>query len=323
MNNKFSIILPVYNGENYILTAVDSILNQTYDNWELIIVDDGSTDDTYFYVTENYSKIAKISIYQQINSGPFIARELGVSKATGDVLLFLDADDSYKSYALEFLNNLFNEFNVDCIKYGFTAKRHDGNFDRETNFQSFYMIGKEEVFLKCIGGGLWNKAIKRICVKRYFFENSVKKLKIAEDMAFACSYLINCESCYISNEPLYNYTVIPILDKTRRIYTHFENRLDYTFVYLPFVCDILKQEKYNCLKKYKEEIVVSFFSLLRDVFTSDKQIDKTFLVQLLSHPNFEIIISLRITMNFRQKLILRLLLKRSFKLLSIIYKFVY
>lgn len=88
-----SIVMPAYNVEEYICKSIESVVSQTYDNWELIIINDGSTDDTEKKV-ELYSD-QRIFIYSQVNRGVSVARNEGIKKAKGEYIAFLDADDHY------------------------------------------------------------------------------------------------------------------------------------------------------------------------------------------------------------------------------------
>lgn len=90
MKPRVSVIIPVYNGENYIRHAVQSVVDQTYPNLEIIVVDDGSTDNTRNLVTNDFPSV--LYVYQK-NQGAAAARNLGIKKSTGEYLAFLDSDD--------------------------------------------------------------------------------------------------------------------------------------------------------------------------------------------------------------------------------------
>lgn len=94
-----SIIMPVYNGEKYIKEAIESIINQTYSNWELLIVDDGSTDNTASIIKEFND--SRIKYMYQKNQGPSAARNKGLDLAEGNYIAFIDADDMYVNEKLE------------------------------------------------------------------------------------------------------------------------------------------------------------------------------------------------------------------------------
>jgi glycosyltransferase involved in cell wall biosynthesis len=95
-----SVIIPVYNCEKWVKDSIQSVINQIYKNFEIIIINDGSTDNTS-KVLEGYKGDNRISVYEIQNTGPSRARNLGVSKAKGDYIAFLDADDLWDEYKLE------------------------------------------------------------------------------------------------------------------------------------------------------------------------------------------------------------------------------
>ena len=90
---KFSVIVPVYNAEKYLEKCILSVINQSYENWELILVDDGSNDKSSQIVDGFAEKNEKVIAIHQQNAGPGIARNNGIKKATGDYVVFLDSDD--------------------------------------------------------------------------------------------------------------------------------------------------------------------------------------------------------------------------------------
>ena len=107
---KVSIIIPAYNAEKYIKRAIDSVKAQTYPNWECIIVDDGSTDDTALVVTEETFKSENFHLWCfEENRGVAWARNFGIEKADGDAIFFLDADDWMEPRCLTYLAFLASE----------------------------------------------------------------------------------------------------------------------------------------------------------------------------------------------------------------------
>lgn len=123
-----SVIIPAYNAENFISKTIESVLSQTYTDWELIIVDDGSTDGTAKLVSDyiSSSKTEKIKLLSQKNSGVSVARNKGIDAAKGDFIAFLDADDYWLP------NNLFD-------KYTFLNKNPEADF----TFSNFYIGDKD------------------------------------------------------------------------------------------------------------------------------------------------------------------------------------
>src|SRR5699024_111524 len=104
----FSIVIPLYNKKAHIKRAINSILQQTYQNFEIIVIDDGSTDNSYEEIKE--IKDSRLSIYKKDNEGVSVARNFGVEKANNDYIAFLDADDVWHSLFLESILNLIKEY---------------------------------------------------------------------------------------------------------------------------------------------------------------------------------------------------------------------
>ncbi|RHH71582.1 MULTISPECIES: glycosyltransferase family 2 protein [Vagococcus] len=116
-----SIIMPAYNAEKYLHISIESVLNQTYKSWELLICDDCSTDNTFSIITK-YSKLDKrIKAYQlSTNQGAASARNFAIEKASGDYISFLDSDDMWKNNKLEKQISWMqrNNINFSCTYYG-------------------------------------------------------------------------------------------------------------------------------------------------------------------------------------------------------------
>lgn len=108
---KFSIILPTFNRANFITKAIESVINQTYKNWELIVIDDGSTDNTEEIIQKFIKKEKRITYYYQKNQERSAARNNGIKRAKGDYICFLDSDDLYYPTHIEKFEKLINDNN--------------------------------------------------------------------------------------------------------------------------------------------------------------------------------------------------------------------
>ena len=96
----FSIIIPVYNVEKYLRDCLDSVLAQTYPDWEAVCVNDGSTDGSSVILEEYSSKDSRFKVFNQANGGLSLARNTGLDEAKGDYILFLDSDDWLEMYPI-------------------------------------------------------------------------------------------------------------------------------------------------------------------------------------------------------------------------------
>ena len=113
-----SVIIATYNYGRYISQALQSLVDQTYNNWECIVIDDGSEDNTAAVLAEWVKKDQRISYYFQKNTGPSVARNNGISKATGQYILFLDADDWFQKDKLKTHIAVFDKDPAIDIVYG-------------------------------------------------------------------------------------------------------------------------------------------------------------------------------------------------------------
>ncbi len=136
-NPIVSIIIPVYNTEKYIAEAIESVLNQTFESWELLIINDGSTDDTAKILA--IFEDERITILTQENKGVSVARNRGLALAKGEYITFLDADDALPSYALE-KRVTYLERNIDVdIVHGKVSIRDRHLTDELRSYEPFAM----------------------------------------------------------------------------------------------------------------------------------------------------------------------------------------
>lgn len=116
----FSIILPTFNRYDTLSTAIDSVRSQSYEKWELLVVDDKSTDDTVTNIKNSFGKDKRIRIFQHDNNmGVSVARNTGIENTTGDYILFLDSDDFFREDALSVLNqHIISQDYPEIISFG-------------------------------------------------------------------------------------------------------------------------------------------------------------------------------------------------------------
>ena len=117
-----SIVIPVYNVENYLNRCIESIISQTYENIEIILINDGSKDNSLLICKEYKNKDKRIKVIDKKNEGVSIARNIGVEKSSGKYVIFVDSDDWIEKTFVENLHKKISEYNVDiciggCINY--------------------------------------------------------------------------------------------------------------------------------------------------------------------------------------------------------------
>ena len=183
-NKKISFIVPVYNVEKYLSRCLDSILEQTYRNFELIIINDGSPDESRQIIEEREKRDNRIEVINKKNEGVSAARNDGLKFATGEYILFVDGDDYIdKDYAEKILH-LIDDCNADmAISYNY----YDENRRLPEESERFSIIDSnratEELYIGKIDVAVWNKIYKRAFLEHnaIIFDN---KLWFAEGMTF-------------------------------------------------------------------------------------------------------------------------------------------
>ena len=209
MKEKVTVIVPVYNGENTIQKCVESILNQSIEEIKIIIVDDGSNDQTNRILRKLYSDNKKIEVFHQVNKGVSAARNFGLSKVQTKYVAFVDSDDFVdRSFIAELLKGFSGE-KIDLSING--IKRYDPikkiNYDisnyKQGIFDNRYML-KYVFFPNGPKGYLCNKMWKISIIR----ENKIQldtSIKMAEDLLFTVNYLLYARKIYVSNYCGYNY----------------------------------------------------------------------------------------------------------------------
>lgn len=212
---KISIVVPVYNCENYINECIDSVINQTNDNWELILVNDGSTDksaDICNSYSEKYPE--KIFVFHKENEGQFLTRKLGIVKCSGDYIGFLDADDLLDKDYIKILSENVLEYTwPDVLCFGFVQFGNNLNKTTKVTNETIYFKTLEDrkyvynqIICGQLTGSLCSKLFKRkIIIDNIPDENVVKNKRFAEDAYHSFDALAKSESILYLNHSLYYY----------------------------------------------------------------------------------------------------------------------
>lgn len=211
----FSIICPVFNSQKTIRTAVNSILNQDFNDWELIIINDGSDQPTSACLESIKNLDKRIVLINQTNKGPLAARLNGIGKASGLYILFLDSDDEYETSALTKLHDyIVNQSNnSDIIFFNALVEGGNGYTQKLFNSSSQKRI-KSNLFDATVVNGetgwAWCKAIQKSSINLNAFDNIHDldfKFVHHEDLFFLIVLLETLENFDVSffNDGLYRY----------------------------------------------------------------------------------------------------------------------
>lgn len=219
MNNtiKFSILIPVYNTERYLKECVESVLSQTYQHFEIVIIDDGSTDGSGIICDEYEKKDARIEVYHQVNQGQIMARRNAIAKAKGDFYLFLDSDDYWDCNLLEVINQTINKHDCDLVIYRHKMVSKNGTliYKSKSDFKDkavFTLENKEELFRVILNGSelntLCSKAVRADIIDSADYSKHIN-VRQGEDLLQSLPLLYNAKRIVYIDKAMYNYRRLP------------------------------------------------------------------------------------------------------------------
>lgn len=206
MNSKVSIIVPVYNVGNYIERGITSLCKQDYTNIEIIIVDNGSTDNSINIIRRLASKDTRIVYISEKSQGVSFARNAGLKAATGDYIMFVDGDDwvepDYVSYFLKLINRCNTKIAVDTSFY--TDKNLNFSYPESSIVSSDKVI--EWIYASQINVAVWNKIYKKSLLENLSFSNEIW---FGEGMLFNMQCLKDCGKVAIGSKKVYHQVSNP------------------------------------------------------------------------------------------------------------------
>lgn len=198
-----SIIIPAFNSEKYIGKCLESIVNQNYNNYEVIIVNDGSTDNTEKICKNIIKDNNKFKIINKINGGVSSARNEALKISTGKYIWFIDSDDYIEKDAFKIIYEKID--NVDVLAFGYeqiyktkqTYKFKERKIDQDKAIKYMFL---NKIFI----GALWNKVIKREIIEQIRFD---ERISFGEDLLFQYYTLKSSKKIKIINNILYHYVI--------------------------------------------------------------------------------------------------------------------
>lgn len=198
-----SIIVPIYKVEHYLYTCVDSVINQNYKNWELILVDDGSPDNCPQICDEYAVKDKRIIVIHKDNGGLSSARNAGLDIATGDYISFLDSDDFWHKDYLIILLNMCIKYDADIAQCNF-IRGYDTIFPEIKRKVTIRSFDNHSIFLKGFAKIIvWAKLYKRYLIDGLRMPEG----KINEDEFITWKFYYRAKRIIITDQSLYYYTV--------------------------------------------------------------------------------------------------------------------
>lgn len=307
---KVSIIVPVYNGQDFINRCLNSLINQTYSNVEIIVINDGSTDNSLDLLKKYNDKIILIN---KENSGVSDSRNLGLEKASGDYIMFCDIDDWYEKVTVE--KAVCEIGNYDLLKYRETRVFSDGSSIKRKENLAPMLYEKEEIdiVIRRLFDLSWATHIYCFIYKTEIIKkNNIRfnsKIRYAEDANFILQYLLKVKNIKVIDEYLYNYyeNSNSVTNNYSSIFKNMENLqifrsetlkilgnkykkeldqflLNLILLYLEKPFDILKTKKE--IKDYYKKICNSLNGLVNDLPSNNYSKKWKILIYLIKHNRY-------------------------------------
>ena len=205
---KVSIITPVYNAEKYLRKAIESIQAQTLQDWELLLIDDGSTDTSPQICDEYALKDKRIHVFHKKNGGVASARQLGTDHAKGEYIIHVDADDWIEPTMLEELYDKANKSNADVVLCDYYVNKPTEQIYISQKPTDETANGVLREMFQRLHGSLWNKLVLRACYKEYDV-HFIPSIDYCEDVLIWVQLLQhNIKLVYLS-QAFYHYRMTP------------------------------------------------------------------------------------------------------------------
>ncbi len=267
---KFSIVVPVYKAEAYLEECVESILAQTYRNFELILIDDGSPDSCPAMCDKYAEKDVRVRVLHKSNGGCVSARKLGVEQSTGQYVFTVDSDDYISEDCLALLNDTAERYDPDIIKLNFRRFSESSTFDYNNKFQDKYFAGesinevkdsflydkqKKGINFGCAAFGTCSTVAKRELMRMY--QSSVPDdITMGEDLAVTAPMIFNAESIYFLSGIQYFYRNTPgsmVNSFDDKAFKRLEMLVRYLFENVP-------ERYFNSIRVYTAELTLESIS---------------------------------------------------------------
>lgn len=282
MEFNISLIIPVYNVEKYLRECIDSVVNQNYDKLEIIIINDGSTDNSEEIIQEYLKKYQNIKYIKQENKGLSEARNVGIKYATGKYMMFLDSDDYLEIGCIKKICQKIKEKDSDIIIYGYKNIYEDlenikgnkivyKNIDENKIYNGKYV--SEKILLNEIGGFACNKIFK----KEYLEKNKLifEPNRYIEDFYPVFKQIYNCGKIVFINEAFYNYR-----QRATSITNNKNEKLLNDYIYsIEQILYYIKKNNINYNKSILDTFKMNSFNAILDMFYNsykDNKLYKTF-----------------------------------------------
>ncbi len=289
---RFSIIIPAYNTEKYIGECLDSVFKQSFNDYEVIVVNDGSSDGTLQICNEYRDKYAKkMHLINKRNGGYVQACRSGIEASSGDYLVFVDSDDWIVDNALEHISNSIDKYNADMVIYSMKCLQISGTEEIIRPQLSPGLLSKDVVYRELLFSNRINGMVQKAVKKEFFSLEDYDEVPVRA-----------CSDKYQTYPIIYRTENIVFLDEALYIYRkndggvtqnkRFEDYIGYLFLwerekYIADSCK-LSNEEYNILCSKRVSFMFSYIELAakQAIVNNDYSIYEKFTKKLMSNNLF-------------------------------------
>lgn len=338
MKNLISVIIPIHNCEKYLRKCIDSVINQTYFNLEILLINDSSTDNSSAICEEYQNKDRRIKCFKVLFKSAGKTRNFGIEKSTGEYIVFIDSDDYVEETLVEKMLNAIQENMSDtcfCSFYNVYDKEkkqvyknaellkiyNKNEIRNELIFNTIY-VEDENVKLPLLA--IWNGMYSSNIIKKkklgFLDENDI----LSEDSLFNFNYLLYSNRVVTINTPLYNH----LKENKNSICNKYNKRFIYIYKWYNYIKELSTKESLNQNKidYYLNEmyVIFSIASIRQEIFLSNKS-EKQILNKILEILNDEQLkTALKVVQNkhknIKSKLLYFLMRKKYIHMIYFLFK---
>ena len=266
---KLSVIVPVYKVEPYIHKCVDSILEQTYTNLEVILVDDGSPDNCGKICDEYAAKDKRVKVIHKKNGGLSDARNAGIDISTGDIIGFIDSDDYIEARMYQEMIDYMEHNNLDIVCAD-TNQVKGNKIKFKPRYKKNYVWNKQEALSEILNGNLdnaaWNKIYKREIIGNTRFQQG----RVYEDVATIYKFIYNADKVGYLSKPYYYY----VKRKGSIVTSGFncKSRYDCFVGYIERL-NFAEKHKLSCVEACRKQALETALATLTAFYANNENID--------------------------------------------------
>lgn len=335
--NNISIIIPVYNAEKYIRETLDSIINQKYESFEVILIDDGSKDSSLSILNEYSENDKRIKTFHIENHGVSYARNLGIEKATNDYIIFVDSDDLLSPNSLEKINHAINTYpDFDLIQTTYIEFYEDTPQSIDSSNEMYKLDNTElEKATKTLLSGITRKdniiipgPTSKIYRRKNLIDWNVKfneSFFMYEDGIFNLDYLLKSKNVYKSKMVTYFYRKS---NSSSLTHSFNEKFLTQRYLMIDYIKNIITEHKYDIKYYYifciESLLSIYMFYLFNPKRPKEYKNKKQEFNEIIKHEG--ICDSLKLSnlklVNPKKKIIMLLTIMKFYKLVELIYKII-